>query len=171
MRPSFCIMVPLFDYGLKSLHRTPPILFELFHQFNYSNTMEWTKRNRLKSFFLKVLFFLFLSILFFVFYFFNQTKEFLKGSTTFTSRAEEVEHFDMSVLILCFQPRYSLSSYLQKDDHSLMTEFLESANYKLGDDITIDFRSKHGQKKQHLVVGRNIYGNSYIALMFQPYKL
>ena len=68
----------------------------------------------------------------------------------------------MPVLILCFQPRYSLNSYLQKDDHSLMTEFLESANYKLGDDITIDFRSKHGQKKQHLVVGRNIYDNSYI---------
>ena len=86
-------------------------------------------------------------MLFFAFYFLNQTKEFLKGSTTFTSRAEEVEHFDIPVLILCFQPRYNLNSYLRKDDHSLMTDILESANYKVGDDISIDFHTKPGQKK------------------------
>ena len=123
--------------------------------------MEQTKRNSLKLF-VKVLFFLLLSMLFFAFYFLNQTKEFLKGSTTFTSRAEEVEHFDMPVLILCFQPRYNLNLNLQKEDYS----FLDSANYKLGEDIVIDFHSKwhtfNGQEKQHLVVGRNIYDNSYV---------
>ena len=127
--------------------------------------MEQTKRNRLKIF-VKVLFFLLLSILFFTFYFFNQTKEFLKGSTTFTSRAEEVDHFDMPVLLLCFQPRYNLNSYLQRDDHSSLAEFLDCANHKLGEDVMIDFHTQwqkfHGQKKQQLVMGTNIFDDFYV---------
>ena len=120
--------------------------------------MEQTKRKRLKSF-VKILFFLLLSVLFFAFYFYNQTEEFLKGSTTFTSRAEEVEHFDMPVLLLCFQPRNNLNSNLQKDDLSILTEFLDSDNYKLSEDIVILFgRSYSGQKKQ-LILGKNSVGN------------
>ena len=120
--------------------------------------MEQTKRKRLKSF-VKILFFLLLSVLFFAFYFYNQTEEFLKGSTTFTSRAEEVEHFDMPVLLLCFQPRYNLNSYLQRNDHSLMAEFLDSVNYKLGEDIVISFGYTYSGQKKQLIFGRNVIGN------------
>ena len=99
-------------------------------------------------------------MLFFAFYFLNQTKEFLKGSTTFTSRAQEVEHFDMPVLILCFQPRYNLNTYLRKDEYLLMTEFLDSTNYKLGEDVVIGFGHTdiNAQKKQ-LILGRNCDDN------------
>ena len=119
--------------------------------------MEQTKRKRLKRF-VKVLFFLLLTILFFAFYFYNQTQEFLKGSTTFTSRAEEVDHFDTPVLILCFQPRYNLNSFFHKENPSSLTEFLDSGNYKLGEDIAILFGYSHGGPKKQLILGRNSDG-------------
>ena len=51
----------------------------------------------------KVILFMTLFILFSVFYFINQTTEFMKGSTTFASRTEEVDKFSIPVLVFLFQ--------------------------------------------------------------------
>ena len=114
-------------------------------------TGAFSLKNIVKGFLFLVFFALFLS-----FYFVNQTLEFIKGSTTFSSRTEIVDRFDIPVVTLCFHPRYkpslsgtftsNLSPYLQPDNKQLPTgnksvsDFLENASYKLGQDFQIELK-------------------------------
>ena len=95
--------------------------------------------------------FIALFIFFLTFYFINETKEFMKGSTTFTSRTQEVEEFNIPVLVLCFEPSYKPSVYGNRsadlsynfedqflpEEEQTLVDFLKSASYKLNEDVQI----------------------------------
>ena len=55
--------------------------------------------------------FISLFICFLFLYFINETNEFLKGSTTFATRTEEVNKFTVPVLVICFEPNYKPSIF------------------------------------------------------------
>ena len=122
--------------------------------------MDQTRNRVLKSFVNGILF-ITLFISFLVLYFITETNEYLKGSTTFASRTEEVDKFNLPVLVICFEPRYKPSIYgnvstdfpalwhffvkenLIKDEEKL-ADFLKSASYKLNEDIQIELVIKDG---------------------------
>ena len=81
----------------------------------------------------------------------------MKGSTTFASRTEEVDKFEIPVLIICFDPGYKPSiygnntadisyhfefekQYLIKEEQNL-SDFLKSASYKLNEDFQIELKN------------------------------
>ena len=98
----------------------------------------------------KAISFLVLVILFLIFYFIHQAEEFMKGSTTFTSRNEKVLDFEMPSLVLCFDPPFKASIFGNKSKNlnGLLTsndvlndsfdEFFENATYKLDKDFYMD---------------------------------
>ena len=117
-----------------------------------------------------------LFILFSVFYFINQTTEFMKGSTTFASRTEEVDKFSIPVLVFCFKPAYKPSIYGNRSadlgyhfasqtyipEEQKLSDFLKSASYKLNEDIQIELIIFDGNKstvKINLEEGPNIMDN------------
>ena len=105
--------------------------------------------NKVKAI-VKAILFLVLVILFLVFYFIHQAEEFMKGSTTFTSRNEKVLDFEMPSLVLCFDPPFKASIFGNKSKNlnGLLTsndvlndsfnEFFENATYKLDKDFYME---------------------------------
>ena len=70
------------------------------------------------------------------FYFVHQTGEFLKGSTTFTSRHVRVKHFESPVLILCFNPAYKPS---KTGNHTMNLAYLfDDSSFELPIGTTFD---------------------------------
>ena len=70
----------------------------------------------------KTLLFVILLSIFYIFYLNSQVKEFLKGSTTFTSRYEETEKMQVPNLLLCMKPGMKRSAiqrfgYLQDETY------------------------------------------------------
>ena len=63
--------------------------------------------------FLKVIVLVILVVVFCLFYFIEETEEFMKQSTTFSSRNEEVSSFDVPDLMICFDPAIKLSMALK----------------------------------------------------------
>ena len=122
--------------------------------------MEQSRRQVVKSI-VNVILFVSLFASFLWLYFINETNEYLKGSTTFASRTEQVDKFNLPVLVICFEPRYKPSIYgnvstdfpalwhffvkenLIKDEEKL-ADFLKSASYKLNEDIQIELVIKDG---------------------------
>ena len=104
--------------------------------------------NKVKAI-VKAILFLVLVILFLVFYFIHQAEEFMKGSTTFTSRNEKVLEFIMPSLVLCFDPPFKASIFGNKSKNingllnsndvpnESFNEFFENATYKLERDFDI----------------------------------
>ena len=98
---------------------------------------------------INVVLFIAFFISFSVFYFINETTEFMKGSTTFASRTEVVDKFDIPVLVICFEPKYKPSIYgninedisyyfyqdidviKEEQKRQKLADFLKSASYKL----------------------------------------
>ena len=129
---------------------------------------------------LNVVLFLALFVSFSVFYFFNETTQFMKGSTTFASRTEVVDKFDIPVLVICFEPGYKPSIYgnstsdlYHKFDNQLINEdFLKSASYKLNEDIQIELEMVDGNKtvKHNLEDGRNVMDNFQVDV-YQTHTL
>ena len=119
---------------------------------SHKKVMEQTRSELLKNV-LKVILILALFTSFLVFYFIKETSEYLKGSTTFASRTEEVDKFNLPVLVICFEPSYKPSifgdesadfSYLfDKEDFikekEKLADALHSASYKLNEDVQIEF--------------------------------
>ena len=122
----------------------------------------------------KITLFGILSTLFFFFYFYDQTRDFLKHSTTWTSRTEEVNTFGMPWIFMCLQPRFKASIFgnrssylgLHLDNNSLLpsgqsniTQFLDSASYILGKDFELQFSESNEKLKNHqLKEGLNLIG-------------
>ena len=133
---------------------------------------------------INVVLFLAFFISFSVFYFINETTEFMKGSTTFASRTEEVDKFNIPVLVICFEPGYkpsiygniteAISYYFYQDidlikeeqKRQKLADFLKSASYKLNDDIQIELRMEDGNKtvKYNLEDGQKILDNFQIEV-------
>lgn len=104
----------------------------------------------------KTLLFVILLSIFYIFYLNSQVKEFLKGSTTFTSRYEETEKMQVPNLLLCMKPGMKRSAiqrfgYLQDEtyifhDTSLsyqtqnltIWEAYEELSYKYESDFIIE---------------------------------
>ena len=124
--------------------------------------MDQTRNLVLKSLVNGILF-ITLFISFLVLYFVNETNEYLKGSTTFASRTEEVDKFNLPVLVICFEPSYkpsiygnlsvefsSLWKFFYKEDlikeEDKLADFLKAASYKLSEDIQIEFNITDGNK-------------------------
>ena len=112
--------------------------------------MEQSRIQILKSL-VDVILFIALFASFLVLYFVNETNDYLKASTTFASRTEEVDEYRLPVLIICLQPSYKPSIYgndppdltyiFRKEElknEERLADFLESANYKLNKDFQID---------------------------------
>ena len=96
---------------------------------------------------LNIVLFLALFISFTAFYFINETDQFMKGSTTFASRTEQVDKVDIPVLVICFEPGYKPSIYgnstasglsWKLNNQLINDDFLKSASYKLNEDIQIE---------------------------------
>ena len=87
---------------------------------------------------LKTLLFVVLLFTFFFFYLQSQVEEFLKGSTTFTSRYEEIEKFQVPDLLLCMKPGTK---------RSVMTKF----NYNL-DEVFIFYDERESYLKHNLTI-------------------
>ena len=131
---------------------------------------------------LNVVLFLALFVLFSVFYFFNETSEFMKGSTTFASRTEEVDKFEIPVLVICFEPKYKPSIYgnsnktlhyyfyqdidliKEEQKRQKLADFLKSASYKLNEDIQIEIWMTNGNKtvKYNLENGQKAMDIGYL---------
>ena len=120
--------------------------------------------------------FLALFVSFFVFYLKDQTTKFMKGSTTFASRTEEVDMFKIPVFFICFEPGYKPSIYgnISADlashfeiqtfitEEQKLSDFLKSASYKLDEDIQIELIMFDGGKmkdKRILKDGQNTIDN------------
>ena len=133
--------------------------------------MEQSKAKILKSIIESIVFIALLAS-FLVFYFINETKEFMKGSTTFATRTEEVTKYSMPVLVLCFE-KYKPSIFgnqsadltynLEEEqfifnEDEVMTDFLKSASYKLNQDVQIELEvyfSEENYKTYQLHEGQN----------------
>ena len=99
-----------------------------------------------------------------MFYFINETNEYLKGSTTFASRTEKVDKFNLPVLVICFEPNYKPSiygngstdfSYLFDKDvlkEMNLIDMLQSASYKLKEDVKIELEITDGNVTQRFVL-------------------
>ena len=72
--------------------------------------MEQTRIQLLKSL-VNIILFIALFISFLVLYFINETNDYLKASTTFASRTEQVDKFSLPVLVVCIEPSYKPSIY------------------------------------------------------------
>ena len=113
--------------------------------------MEQNRSQILKNV-VRVILFILLFLSFLVFYFITETNEYLKGSTTFASRTEEVDKFNLPVLVICFEPSYKPSIYgngsadfsylFNKEDvikeEEKLADILQSASYKLNEDVQIE---------------------------------
>ena len=112
--------------------------------------MDQTKIQVLKSL-LDFILFIALFVSFLMLYFVNETNDYLKASTTFASRTEEVDEFRLPVLVICLEPSYKPSIYgngppdltyifkkeeLKKKER--LADFLMSATYKLNKDLQIE---------------------------------
>ena len=100
----------------------------------------------------KVSIFIALITFFLVVYFIDETNEYLKGSTTFATRPEEVDKYNLPVLVICFEPSYKPSIYgngsadfsylFNKEDlvkaEEKLADILQSASYKLNEDVQIE---------------------------------
>ena len=122
--------------------------------------------------------FISLFICFLFLYFINETNEFLKGSTTFATRTEEVNKFTVPVLVICFEPNYKPSIFgngtadfhylFEKEDlieeGEKLTDFLKSASYKLNEDVQIGMVMKDGNMsvKYDLEVEHKVMDNFHI---------
>ena len=136
-------------------------------------TRDQNKRTKFKRA-LKSLFFVTLSILFLVFYFHEQTTEFVKGRTTITTRSEVVDHYDTPVLALCLQPSNNLTildldldSDFTENANQAFSQFFESGSYKLNGDIQIEFgRSRQISNESYILSqGYNtVFGNYHVNL-------
>ena len=126
--------------------------------------MEQNRSQILKNV-VRVILFILLFLSFLVFYFITETNEYLKGSTTFASRTEEVDKFNLPVLVICFEPSYKPSIYgngsadfsylfdkedLTKEEEKL-TDILQSASYKLNEDIQIELEITEGNRTERYV--------------------
>ena len=111
---------------------------------------------------LKAIIFLILFIAFLVFYFVHQTSEFMKGSTTFSTRFEKVETFEMPVLVICFKPTHKAN----KNSHLRLTEqylsnqtiddYLAQSGYAWNQDIQLQFGfDEYGVTNYTLDLGSN----------------
>ena len=113
--------------------------------------MEQAKIQVLKSL-VDVILFIALFISFLVLYFVNETNDYLKASTTFASRTQEVDEYRLPVLFICLEPSYKPSIYgngpadlgyifkkeeLKKEEERL-ADFLMSATHKLNKDFQIE---------------------------------
>ena len=114
---------------------------------------------------------------FLVLYFINETNDYLKGSTTFASRTEEVDEYRLPVLVICSEPIFKpsifgngsrdITSYFHKEDvtkEGRFTDFLKSANYNLDEDFQIEFimmddNNNKTAFKHSLEDGQNIMEN------------
>ena len=142
---------------------------------------------------LNVVLFLALFVSFSVLYFINETTEFMKGSTTFASRTEEVNKFEIPVLVICFEPKYKPSIYgnsnktlhyyfyqdidliKEEQKRQKLADFLKSASYKLNEDIQIELKIGDGYNdnkavKYDLEDGRKAMDNFKIDV-YQTYTL
>mgnify|MGYP001302521748 CR=1 FL=1 len=113
--------------------------------------MEQTRHQVFKSL-VNIILFIALFISFLVLYFINETNDYLKASTTFASRTEQVDKFSLPVLVVCIEPSYKPSIYgngsadlsiiLEKEKsikkEQKLSDFLKSASYKLNEDIQIE---------------------------------
>ena len=139
--------------------------------------MEQSRRQVVKSI-VNVILFVSLFASFLWLYFVNETNEYLKGSTTFASRTEVVDKFNLPVLVICFEPAYKPSIYgngsadfailfdkeeLIKEEEAL-ANFLKSASHKLSEDIQIELVMKYGNMtvKYDLEEGQKIMDNFQI---------
>ena len=125
--------------------------------------MEQNRSQILKNL-VKVILLLALFTSFLRFYFINETNEYLKGSTTFASRTEKVDKFNLPVLVICFEPNYKPSIYgngstdfsylFDKDDLKEMNliDMLQSASYKLKEDVKIELEITDGNVTQRFVL-------------------
>ena len=112
---------------------------------------------------LKFVVFSSLLVFFILFYFLDQTKQYLNGSSTFALRNEDVTEFDIPVHVLCMDPIYSkatkwgkrnitITSLLMKDDNKneSLIQFFEETSYHLGQDFEIEFANTllhHGKSE------------------------
>ena len=139
---------------------------------------------------INVALFLAFFISFSVFYFINETTQFMKGSTTFASRTEVVDQFDIPVLVICFEPKYKPSIYgninedisyyfyqdidviKEEQKRQKLADFLKSASYKLNEDIQIEIRMTNGNKtvKYDLENGQKAMDNFKIDV-YQTFTL
>ena len=114
-------------------------------------TPEAMRSKVLKSF-LKLIIFSTLFTFFILFYFIHQTNYYLKGSTTFASRVEKVQEFDMPVLVLFMTPIFkswknnniSISALIEDPELANMSilDFFDEATYNLNADLEIEFQNK-----------------------------
>ena len=138
--------------------------------------MEQAKIQVLKSL-VDVILFIALFISFLVLYFVNETNDYLKASTTFASRTQEVDEYRLPVLFICLEPSYKPSIYgngsadltyifekekLKKEQK--LADFLKSASYKLNQDIEIEFILLEDNRtvKHDLEYGQNVRDNFQI---------
>ena len=137
-------------------------------------------RSTIIKIFVKGILFCILLTFFMAFYFVHQTGEFLKGSTTFTSRHVRVKHFESPVLILCFNPAYKPSktgnhtmnlAYLFDDSSfelpigTTFDQFIEDMSYILNKDFEIELgHEKSGLSNKKLNLGLNFYNGFQIKI-------
>ena len=126
---------------------------------SHKKVMEQTRSELLKNV-LKVILILALFTSFLVFYFIKETSEYLKGSTTFASRTEEVDKFNLPLLVICFEPSYKPSIFgngstdflyrFYKEDFITekdnLDDILQSASYKLNEDVQIEYAMTKGNR-------------------------
>ena len=138
--------------------------------------MEQAKIQVLKSL-VDVILFIALLISFLVLYFVNETNDYLKASTTFASRTQEVDEYRLPVLFICLEPSYKPSIYgngsadltyiFEKEElkkEQKLADFLKSASYKLNKDIQIEFilLEDNITVKHDLEYGQNVRDNFQI---------
>ena len=143
--------------------------------------MEQRKLKLLKNL-LDVILFLILFISFLVLYFINETDNYLKASTTFASRTQEVNMFSRPLLVFCFEPCYKPSIYgnvstdltyiFEKNDLTKeegLADFLKHASYKLNEDIQIELQIWDDEKivEYNLEEGKNLMDN----FQFDVYRI
>ena len=143
--------------------------------------MEQRQKIQLHKYIVNGILFVVLFILFLVFYLHGQTDQFLKGSSTFASRKAKVHNYEMPVLVLCLEPSYKTSVYGNRSTdlvHNFQYEFssnkdqslakvLESASYRLNEDIMIEWKMLNKNVTYQLKLGNNSYGN----FMFEVHQI
>ena len=149
--------------------------------------MEQTRIQLLKSL-VNIILFIALFISFLVLYFINETNDYLKASTTFASRTEQVDKFSLPVLVVCIEPSYKpsiygngsadLSTILEKEKsikkEQKLSDFLKSASYKLNEDIKIELimydDNNNIAVKHNLEDGQKVMDNFQIDV-YQTYTM
>ena len=87
--------------------------------------MEYERIRHVLKKFIKGILYLILLILFVNFYFTDELKNYMKGSTTLSSRTEKVEFLEAPYITLCFQPIFKPSMLLK---HGLSNDIKNPLN-------------------------------------------